>query len=330
MSTIDAEVVIVGGGIAGAATAYHLRGRKSVIILEREETPGQHSTGRNAAIIREICVGPEIAPVMEEGAAALQRGDLAEYIRCGIVLAGQEGPPIAEHFPDIPGNGGWHEPGGVVDVAGLLTTYLQGSDLRCGIEVTGWQRVGDIIEVETSKGTLRTHTLVNAAGPWAGVFGDLPLTPRNRTIFITAPIEGINAALPVVWYLREGLYFRPESGGLLMSVCDQVDAAPGDYAFDPDVIELLVEKLEAHAPRLQEVSISHHWVGQRTFAPDEGFVIGHDPRKPGLFHVGALGGHGVTASFAVGRIAADAIVRGDSDEIADDLRPERLLSSVSK
>ena len=49
------EVVIVGAGFAGGATAWHLaeRGATDVVILEREAVPGVHSSGRNAALVRD-------------------------------------------------------------------------------------------------------------------------------------------------------------------------------------------------------------------------------------------------------------------------------------
>ncbi len=49
-----AEVVIIGGGVMGTSTAYHLakRGIRNVVLLEREEFFGQGSTGRCAGGIR--------------------------------------------------------------------------------------------------------------------------------------------------------------------------------------------------------------------------------------------------------------------------------------
>jgi D-arginine dehydrogenase len=50
------EVVVVGGGIAGAALAYFLaeRGVTDVLLLERESQPGYHATGRSAAVLCEL------------------------------------------------------------------------------------------------------------------------------------------------------------------------------------------------------------------------------------------------------------------------------------
>jgi len=50
------DVVVVGGGIAGASLAYFLaeRGVTDVLLLERETQPGQHATGRSAAVLFEL------------------------------------------------------------------------------------------------------------------------------------------------------------------------------------------------------------------------------------------------------------------------------------
>jgi D-arginine dehydrogenase len=48
MDAID--VCIVGGGMAGAAVAFHLAPHASVVVLEREPHVGYHSTGRSAAM----------------------------------------------------------------------------------------------------------------------------------------------------------------------------------------------------------------------------------------------------------------------------------------
>lgn len=53
-------VIIIGGGIAGASAAYFLVRRGcAVVLLEREEQPGYHSTGRSAALFSET-YGPAV------------------------------------------------------------------------------------------------------------------------------------------------------------------------------------------------------------------------------------------------------------------------------
>ena len=53
------RTIVVGGGIAGAATAWALaeRGEHDVIVLERERQLGAHSTSKNASILRTLTEG---------------------------------------------------------------------------------------------------------------------------------------------------------------------------------------------------------------------------------------------------------------------------------
>jgi D-arginine dehydrogenase len=54
------DILIIGGGIAGMSAAYFLaKAGKSVTVLEREDQPGYHSTGRSAALYSET-YGPKI------------------------------------------------------------------------------------------------------------------------------------------------------------------------------------------------------------------------------------------------------------------------------
>lgn len=46
----DADVIIIGAGVAGASLAWQLARTHRVLILDQESTPSHHSTGRSAAI----------------------------------------------------------------------------------------------------------------------------------------------------------------------------------------------------------------------------------------------------------------------------------------
>jgi glycine/D-amino acid oxidase-like deaminating enzyme len=54
------RIVIIGAGVAGAATAYFVtrKGLRNVVLLEREKVAGAQSTGRNAAILRTMIPDP--------------------------------------------------------------------------------------------------------------------------------------------------------------------------------------------------------------------------------------------------------------------------------
>ncbi|ETX06529.1 MAG: hypothetical protein ETSY2_16575 [Candidatus Entotheonella gemina] len=57
-----ADIVIAGGGMAGASMAYFLvqQGAKNIVLLEREATLAHHSSGRSAAINLEWDADPVI------------------------------------------------------------------------------------------------------------------------------------------------------------------------------------------------------------------------------------------------------------------------------
>ena len=66
--------VVIGAGFAGAATAYHLtrRGLTDILLLEQETIPGFHSSGRNAAMIRQCVPDPVLGRLTRDGAAFLR------------------------------------------------------------------------------------------------------------------------------------------------------------------------------------------------------------------------------------------------------------------
>jgi D-arginine dehydrogenase len=91
-------------------------------------------------------------------------------------------------------------------------------------------------------------------------------------------------------------------------------------------LERIAAKAARWLPTLTSAGIARAWAGMRTFAPDEHFVIGKDPRLQGLYWVAGLGGHGITCAPVVGALAADWIVDGTSAHPdAATLAPDRLI-----
>ena len=74
-ASLQADVVIVGAGVAGLATAYHLALESSlkIIVLEEEKTLGGHASGRNAGMIRQTVSDPFLARMALLGRQALVR-----------------------------------------------------------------------------------------------------------------------------------------------------------------------------------------------------------------------------------------------------------------
>ncbi|MCC7035438.1 MAG: FAD-binding oxidoreductase [Acidobacteria bacterium] len=212
----------------------------------------------------------------------------------------------------------WCADEGVVDIHALLGLYLRRAR-ESGFAVwTGCRAEALIVEggrvagVRTPQGEVRAGLVIDAGGAWAGRLGaaagaGLPLRPLRRHLFVSAAAHGIPAGAPMVWMEDASLYFRPESGGLLLSPCDESPAEPGVPDTHPSAAESLAEKIHGHVPGLADLTIRRSWACLRTFAPDRRPVVGPDPRLPGLFHVSGLGGFGMMCSAAIGELAADLV-----------------------
>src|SRR3954464_4646381 len=57
----DFDIIIVGGGIAGASLGAEVADKRRTLIIEAESQCGYHSTGRSAAFYLESYGGPEVA-----------------------------------------------------------------------------------------------------------------------------------------------------------------------------------------------------------------------------------------------------------------------------
>jgi D-arginine dehydrogenase len=145
----------------------------------------------------------------------------------------------------------------------------------------------------------------------AGVPGP-ELVPYKRHLFVLDPPGPIDPAWPFVWDLDHQFYLRPESGGLLFSICDEEGSRRLEERLEetvtPGIEEALAERVHAHLPRLRDARVRRVWSCFRTRPADGRFVIGPAPDNPSFFWVAGLGGHGMGCSWEVGRLAAEGLL----------------------
>jgi len=351
-----AKVAVVGGGFAGAATAWALAraGTDGVVLIERAPRCGQHASGRNAALCRQLADDEDTTAFTVRGAAFLRApppgfAERPLLDRTGSILTADDEAGVAAlaaraaahgiaheriAVADVVGRwpllaglraaGGIYVPGdGVIDLAALLSGFLDGARRGGARVVTSCEllaatpRAGGGAHLETRRGRCDADVVVDAAGAWAGVVGaragaaETRFTAIQRHLFASAPVATVPGA-PYVWHVGDAqLYVRRDGAGLLLSHCDgrAVEPFPGDDgpAADGDAAERLAERVRAVAPELASIAIQRTWACLRTYAPDHRFHIRRDDALPWLFWVAGLGGHGATASAAVGLAAAQAI-----------------------
>ena len=203
----SAEVVIIGGGIQGASTAYHLarRGLTDVVLLEKD-TLASGCSGRTGGVIRQHYSTPlvvEIARQARDFFATFDRevGGHSGFIRNGLVLMVGEkdreallanvalgagcGVPTRlveekearDLVPGLNTEGGaafaYEENAGYGDGYGSTVAFAQRArDLGVSVmQGTPATRLlidgGRVAGVVTPQGTIAGGAVVNAAGPWA-------------------------------------------------------------------------------------------------------------------------------------------------------------------
>lgn len=231
------DIVIVGAGMAGASVAAELAGSgKTVLLLESEDTPGYHTTGRSAAFWHESYGGPKVQPLITGSLDFLRKPD-ADFSDHGFLLPrhavtlGRDADidALGKFRTDFAASGvemvdldrkaletivpglreGWNhgiaEPSCAdIDVAGLHAAYLRharknGVEVRTRAPLQAATRQSDgRWLLETGAGEVTAGTLVNAAGAWADEVARLAaVAPVNITPYRRTLLQvRVNAETP--------------------------------------------------------------------------------------------------------------------------------------
>lgn len=331
------DVAIVGAGIAGTSLAAEVAPHASVAIMEAEDHPGYHATGRSAAFWSETYGGPAIQPLTTASGDALRdRGVLKPL---GAVQIGRERDrALMDAFlADFAGSGialepvdpatlipgllpewvlGVREPTcAYIDVAALHASAMAAAKrsgaelmLRAGM-IAAHRDDGDWL-VETTAGQLRAGILVNAGGAWADEVarraGALPvgIQPYRRTLAQLRTEPGPPEGMPHVAALDGSFYFKPEPGGRVwLSPHDETPADPCDAAPEEIDVAIAIDRFQ-HVVDWRVAAVERKWAGLRSFARDRLPVYGFASDMPGFFWCAGQGGFGIQTAPAASRIAA--------------------------
>lgn len=354
------DIIVIGAGIAGASVAAHLAETHKVMVLEMEERPGYHSTGRSAAMF-EPNYGP--APiraltraargVFEEIGAFTPRETIfvmtvGQHEAFDALMAAQVGIreiSVAEAQRKYPLLRAEHirrailDPGTAdIDVDLVHQHFLKrlrslGSSVICNRKVEAITRQGNAWQVTAGGETFRGRIIVNAAGAWgdtvaalAGV-RSLGLQPKRRSIAVVPVPEGHDASTwPLIGDVGETWYSKPQSGKLLVSPADATPVDPHDAFADDMALAEGIDRFQ-QAVTFEVTRVEHTWGGLRSFAPDGNPVVGYDANAEGFFWLIGQGGYGIQTSPALSRLAA-CLVRHEpapADIAAEDLDIAEIL-----
>ncbi len=330
------DIAIIGAGIAGASLAAELAPHARVLILEGEDRPGYHATGRSAAFWSETYGGPDIQPLTTASGDYLRSGGFLEPLGELHIARASERALVDAFLADFEGRGiglvpvdprtivpglraewalGVHEPScEYIDVGGLHAAFLAaakraGADLVLSAELAAARRT-TVWQLETRAGRFEADVLVDAAGAWADpvalMAGVRPLgiQPYRRTMVQLRTDPAPPAGCPLVGHLGGSFYFKPEAGGRLwLSPHDESATDPCDAAPEEIDVATAIDRFE-HVVDWRVAALEHKWAGLRSFAPDRRPVYGFDSRVPGFFWCAGQGGFGIQTAPAAARLAA--------------------------
>ncbi|HRN68815.1 MAG TPA: FAD-binding oxidoreductase [Promineifilum sp.] len=353
----SAQVVVIGGGVMGASTAYHLalRGVRDVVLLESQSFFGQGATGKCAGGIRyqfstavnvrlSLLSLPMLARFEEETGQpidlrypgymllATTEDNVAEFQRnvalqhsLGVPTEWLTGDEVRRRVPQLSAGdvlAATYNPGdGLADPNGVVAGYI-GAGRRLGVRAfndapaTGIEvENGRAVAVTTPLGRIACETVVNAAGPWAALIGDmagvpLPIKPVRRQMLTTGPLPEVPPDFPFIIDFARSLYFHREGEGLLTGMSNPNQAPGFDESIDDDWelthLEAAVERL----PLLANARLQAHWAGLYEVTPDAHPIIGRVSNLENFVVVAGFSGHGFMHGPIAGLLMSEIILDG--------------------
>lgn len=322
-----------------------------IVVLERENQFGYHTTGRSVSAFLESYGSPEVRALTRASRTILdalgaESGTPLLRARPLVWVAREDQLPAMNALlttnpalrgtdvegartlcpvlrPSVIARAAIERTAQDVDVDALHQLYrtraaAAGVVLRTAIGLEAGEWTGHGWRLTTDRGDLEAGRVVNAAGAWADAvavrLGVTPigLRPLRRTVAIVS-IDGVSSNWPLVLDVGDEFYFRPDNGGLLVSPCDETPSPPVDAVAAPEDVALAVERVSA-ATTLELRRVRTSWAGLRTFAPDRNPVVGPDVTQDGFYWFAGQGGFGIQTAPALARLGAAELL-GEPFEI---------------
>ena len=219
---------------------------------------------------------------------------------------------------------------GYIDPSQLTFALIEGARRR-GAEICEDTRVtaietagGRVKRVVTDKGAIDTELVVNAGGMFASEIGRLvgvtvPLIAMAHEYLITTP-SGLPHDMPTMRDPSLLVYYRPESGGLVMGGYERDPKPWGLEGIPPDfngkLLEAEWERFEplmnnaiVRTPALKDASVVRLVNGPEAFTPDGEFILGPTEVR-GFWVAAGFCAHGLAGAGGMGRLVAEWIVDG--------------------
>ncbi|WP_310413204.1 glycine oxidase ThiO [Chamaesiphon sp. OTE_8_metabat_110] len=297
------EIIVIGGGVIGLATAIELRllgAQVTILSKDFKAAAGHAAAGMLAPQAEQIAPGTmhdlcldsrELYPEWVRKIEAISGVDVG-YWQCGILAprylsaSGQDWLDTDSIHQQQSGlsesvvGGYWYPADGQVDNRALIRSLSSASqalgiNLRDSVEVTAIHRnQGRVTHLETSQGDLTAQHYILATGAWSQQLLPIPLIPRKgQMLSVLVPNEQRdNLPLQQVLFGEE-IYIVPRRDGKII-----IGATSEDVGFAPSNTLKGVKQLMTNAmrlfPTLQQYPLLETWWGFRPATPDELPILG--------------------------------------------------------
>ena len=361
--TADFVVVGGGVMGASIAYHLAERGARDIVLIEKEAFFGTGATGRCAGGVRyqfateiNVRLSQESLPVLEQFEEEFHQvidfqrygylflltreSDITTFQHnigiqhnLGVGTEWLDGDEIRHRLPvmrlDDVLAGTYNGDEGTVDPNGVVMGYINaakglGALTHTDVTVTGINVVNKrITSIETDQGTITTPAVVNAAGPWAAIIGQMagvpiPITPVRRQWLTTTPLPEISNDFPFVIDFAQSLYFHREGQGLLTGMSNP-DEEPGfDQSVDPDWELTHMEAATARLPILEKAGLVSRVAGLYEVTPDAHPIYGKTPVE-GFYICSGFSGHGFMHAPISGKLLAEIILDGKTSSLDVDM-----------
>jgi len=226
---------------------------------------------------------------------------------------------------------------GHIDPSGITFEFARqarkmGVEINTKVLVTGinLSPSGEVTEVITDHGNIKTECVVNAAGQWAPRIGEMvgahiPIVAMMNQYLTTKPIEGheLPANTPVIrdpdrlFYCREdvGAYLvggfetnpKPWSTGGVPWEFSQ-ELLPGEWELFEGIMEGAMQRI----PILNEAEAIELINGPDAFTPDGYYAMGPVPGLKGFYVAAGGSDNGIAGGGGVGMLMAEWILEGET------------------
>lgn len=191
----------------------------------------------------------------------------------------------------------------------------EGADIMKFTEVQGFEmKDSTITAVKTSKGTVKTKWVVNAAGAWSAKVAQmagvkLPNKPYRHEIAGTEPLKRMFD--PMVISFRDGIYFSQMDEGQIVGGVGDPAEVPGFHINSTfRFLQRYSTLLTRYVPAFKSLKLMRTWAGYYDVSPDARPILGPSPTVENLIQCNGFSGHGFMLSPMVAEMITDYIADG--------------------